>query len=149
MRVIVQSEDRLQGTLPELTTKKFINKHKEAKENIDKRKHTNKKYYDVKKRAEASNIKEGDTVICEQKPVNKLSTRFNPEKFTVIKRKGPTVVARNDRRTITRNVSHFKLMKSVEEESDYEDQSEETNHMGNELEREEYVKSMALRCPQN
>ena len=96
------------------------------------------KYYDVKKRAKASNIKEGDTVICEQKPVKKLSPRFNPEKFTVIKRKGPTVVARNDRRTITRNVSHFKLMKSVEEESDYEDQSVETNHMGNELEREEY-----------
>ena len=47
-------------------------------------------------------------------------------------------MARNDRRTITRNVSHFKLMKSVEGESDYEDQSIETNHMGNELEREEY-----------
>ena len=129
---------KIQGTLPELTTKKVINKHKEAKENIDKRKHTNKKYYDVKKRAKASNIKEGDTVICEQKPVNKLSPRSNQEKFTVIKRKGPTVVARNDRRTITRNVSHFKLMKSVEEESDYEDQSVKTNYMGNELEREEY-----------
>ena len=72
---------------------------------------------------------EGDTVICEQKPVNKLSPRFNPEKFTVIKRIGATVVTRNDRRTITRNVSHFKLIKSVEEESDYEDQSVETNHM--------------------
>ena len=48
------------------------------------------------------------------------------------------MVARNDRRTITRNVSHFKLMKSVEEESDYEDQSVKTNYMGNGLEREEY-----------
>ena len=76
---------KIQGTLPELTTKKVINKYKEAKENIDKRKNTNKKYYDVKKRAKAYNIK-GGTVICEQKPVNKLSPRFNPEKFTVIKR---------------------------------------------------------------
>ena len=33
---------KIQGTLPELTTKKAINKHKEAKENIDKRKNTNK-----------------------------------------------------------------------------------------------------------
>ena len=49
---------KIQGTLTELTTKKVINKHKEAKENIDKRKNTNKKYYDVKKRAKASNIKE-------------------------------------------------------------------------------------------
>ena len=89
------------------------------------------------KRAKAYNIKEGDTVICEQKPVNKLSPRFNPEKFTVIKRKEATVIARNDRRVITRNVSHFKLMKCVEEESDYEDQSIETNHIGNELEMEE------------
>ena len=102
---------KIQGTLPELTTKKFINKHKEAKENIDKTKNTNKKYYDIKKRAKASNIKEGDTVIWEQKPVNKLSPGFKPEKFTVVKRKGATVVARNDGRTITRNVFHFKLMK--------------------------------------
>ena len=101
----------IQGTLPELTTKKVTNKHKEAKKNIGKRKNTNKKYYDIKKRAKASNIKEGDTVIFEQKPVNKLSPRFNPEKFTVVKRKGATVVARNDRRTITCNVFHFKLMK--------------------------------------
>ena len=125
---------KIQGTVPELTTK-VINKHKEAKENIDKRKNTNKKYYDVKKRAKASNFKEGDTVKCEQKPVNKLSPRFNPEKFTVIKRKEATVMARNDRHTITRNVSHFKLMKCVEEERDYEDQSIETNHMGNTSQR--------------
>ena len=70
--------------------------------------------------------------------VSSISPRFNPEKFTVIKRKGVTVVARNDRRTITRNVSHFKLMKSVEKESDYEDQSVEINHMDNELEMEEH-----------
>ena len=48
------------------------------------------------------------------------------------------MVARNDRCTITRNVSHFKLMKSVEEKNDYDDQSVETNHRDNELEREEY-----------
>ncbi len=127
---------KIQGTLPELTTKEVIDKHKEAKENIDKRKKINKKYYDVN--TKASNIKEGDTVICEQKPVNKLSPRFNPEKFTVIKRKGATVVAKNDRRTITRNMSHFKLMKSAEEESDNENQSGETSHMGNEPELEEH-----------
>ncbi len=130
---------KIQGTLLELTTKEVIDKHKEAKENIDKRKNINKKYYDVKKRTKASNIKEGDLLyVSKNHAVNKLSPRFNPEKFTVIKIKGATVVARNDRRTITRNVSHFKLMKSAEEESDNKNQSGETSHMGNEPELEEH-----------
>ena len=64
--------------------------------------------------------------------------------------------------TITRNVSHFKLMKCVKEESDYEDQSIETNHVGNELKMEEHettprrskrdqrpVKRYGITCPQN
>ncbi len=84
------------------TTKEVIDKRKEAKKNIGKRKTSIK-----------SIMTSRDTVICEQKPVNKLSPRFNPQKFTVIKRKGATVVARNDRRTITRNVFHFKLVKFV------------------------------------
>ncbi len=46
------------------------------------------------------------------------------------------MVARNDRRT--RNVSHFKLMQSAEEESDNENKSGETSHMGNEAEMEEH-----------
>ena len=78
---------KIQGTLPELATKKVINKHKEAKENIDRIKNTNKKYYGVKKCAKASYIKERDALICEQKPVNNLTPRFNPQKFTAIKRK--------------------------------------------------------------
>ena len=48
---------KIQGALPELTSKKVINKHKEAKENIDKRKNTNKKYYDVKQ----TNYHQGST----------------------------------------------------------------------------------------
>ncbi len=48
------------------------------------------------------------------------------------------MVARNDRRSSTRNVSHFKLTKSVEEESDNENQSEETSQMGNDPELEEH-----------
>ena len=52
MRIIVQS-----GILPELTTKKVTDKHKEAKEIIEKKKNSNKKYYDIKKCAKAANIK--------------------------------------------------------------------------------------------
>ncbi|CAB4013947.1 Hypothetical predicted protein, partial [Paramuricea clavata] len=35
------------------------------------------------------------------KPNNKLSPRFNPERFTIVERKGATAMARNGRRTIT------------------------------------------------
>ena len=71
----------MQGSLPELSTQKVVNKHQKAKENIDKKKISNKQYYDAKKNTKTSKIKEGDIVICKQKPNNKLSPRFNPERF--------------------------------------------------------------------
>ncbi|XP_028411670.1 uncharacterized protein K02A2.6-like [Dendronephthya gigantea] len=112
---------KVQGSLPELSTKKIVNKHQSAKENIEKRKISNKQYYDVKNNTKTSTIKEGDIVICKQKPINKLSPRFNPERFTIVKRKGATATARNDRRTITRNVSHFKVVKPADEQSSDEE----------------------------
>jgi hypothetical protein len=44
----------------------------------------------VMKNTKTSKIKEGDIVICKQKPNNKLSPRFNPERFTIVERKGAT-----------------------------------------------------------
>ena len=106
---------KAQGSLPELSTQNVVNKHQKAKENIDKKKISNKQHYDVKKTTKTSKIKEGDIVICKQKPNNKLSPRFNPERFTIVERKGATATARNGRRTITRNVTHFKVVKRVDE----------------------------------
>ncbi|CAB4036008.1 Hypothetical predicted protein [Paramuricea clavata] len=57
------------------------------------------------------------------KPNNKLSPRFNPERFTIVERKGATSMARNGRRTITRNVTHFKVVKPVDEQSSDEEKS--------------------------
>jgi hypothetical protein len=70
----------VQGSLPELSTQKVVKKHQRAKENIDK-KISNKQYYDAKKNTKTSKIREGDIVICKKKPTNKLSPRFNPERF--------------------------------------------------------------------
>ena len=114
---------KVQGSLPELSTQKVVNKHQKAKENIDKKKISNKQYYDAKKNTKTSKIKEGDIVICKQKPNNKLSPRFNPERFTIVERKGATATARNGRRTITRNVTHFKVVKPVDEQSSDEEKS--------------------------
>ena len=114
---------KVQGSLPELSTQNVVNKHQKAKENIDKKKISNKQYYDAKKNTKTSKIKEGDIVICKQKPNNKLSPRFNPERFTIVERKGATATARNGRRTITRNVTHFKVVKPVNEQSSDEEKS--------------------------
>ena len=69
---------KVQGSLPELSTQNVVNKHQKAKENIDKKKISNKQYYDVKKNTKTSKIKEGDIVICKQKPNNKLSPNSIP-----------------------------------------------------------------------
>jgi hypothetical protein len=113
----------VQGSLPELSTQKVVNKHQKAKENIDKKKISNKQYYDAKKNTKTSKIRVGDIFICKQKPNNKLSPRFNPERFTIVERKGATATARNGRRTITRNVTHFKVVKPVDEQSSDEEKS--------------------------
>jgi hypothetical protein len=75
----------VQGSLPELSIQNVVNKHQKAKENIDKKKISNKQYYDAKKDTKTSKIKEGGIVIC---------------KFTILERKGAIVTARNGRRTV-------------------------------------------------
>ena len=62
---------RVHGTLPELSTQRVINKHSQAKVNIEEKKKSNKRYYDVKNRTKSSGIKIGDTVICKQNRKNK------------------------------------------------------------------------------
>ena len=72
-------------------------------------------------------------MICQKKTTNKLSPIFNPERLTTLRRKGATVTATNDRRTITRNVfctKRFEVVNAVEERSDHKEKSV-TNHNGN------------------
>ena len=121
----------VKGYLPELPSKKILNRHKEAKENIEKSKERNKENYDKRHHAKESNIKEGDIVICLQKKRNKLTPKFSPERFTVISRKGTRLVAKNKYHIITRNISHFKKVnryETTEEEDDYTDgEAKDTN----------------------
>ena len=118
---------KVRGYLPELTSNKVLNKHKEAKENIEMSKHKNKEYYNRKHKVKSSDIKEEDIVICLQKKRNKLTSTYNPERFTVVKRKGNRVVAKNKTHIITRNASHFKKVKRFENslaDDEYSDEEE-------------------------
>jgi len=126
----------VKGYLPELPSKKVLNKHKEAKENIEKSKERNKESYDKRHHAKESDIKEGDIVICLQKKRNKLTPKFSPERFTVIARKGTRLVAKNRYHMITRNISHFKKVnryETTEEEDDYFDGEAENTNLNVEL----------------
>ena len=69
-----------------------------------------------------SEITIGDSVLCQQQKQNKLTTRFNPVPFTVIKINGTRVTARNGNKFVTRNVSNFKRISRnvIENESDYD-----------------------------
>ena len=99
---------------------KVVNRHAEATQNDEERKESAKIYADSKRRVKYSEIKFGDTVVCQQKKHNKLSTRFNPVPYTVIKIKGTRITSWNNDKFITRNVSFFKkiLDKIIVEETD-------------------------------
>ena len=92
-------------------------KKEKMKEDADKRQHS-----------KTNDLKVGDTVLIRQPKKNKLSPLFDPKPFTVEARKGTMVTAKRDSHTITRNVSFFKKISGLqnntsadEDESDDDD----------------------------
>ena len=66
-----------------------------------------KVYADRRNRATPSDIKAGDKVLLQQAAQNKLSTRFDPNPYTVLERKGPSLILQQGGgRVFMRNVSH-------------------------------------------
>ena len=51
-------------------------------------------------------------VLAKQQYKNKFFSKFDKIPYTVIQRKGTTITAENRKRSITRNVSHFKKLKT-------------------------------------
>ena len=97
------------GKLPTLIKKKTINRHKEAIENERLQAEYNKVYVDKMRHAKTCDIKVGDYVLIKQEKQNKLTPRFNEKPLIVVHRnKSRITIEDNDKRKITRNVSHFK-----------------------------------------
>eukprot|EP00795_Rhopilema_esculentum_P005362 gene5362-540_t len=117
----------VRGALPTLKPRTIVNRHKEAKDNEQKRCIYNKSYADLHRNAKESSIKVGDTVLVQQEKKQKLMPKFNTTPYKVIARKGTTVVAENkERHRITRNVSHFKQIPDINE-MDYSSEEERNN----------------------
>ena len=68
-------------------------------------------YTDAKRRTKPCHMKPGDTVLVKQKRQNKLTPPFSPDPYEITARKGSMVTAQRGNHTITRNSSHFKVMR--------------------------------------
>ena len=117
------------GKLPTLVKNKTINRHQETVENERLRIKYNKVYADKKRHAKHCDIKVGDYVLIKQDKQNKLIPRFNEKPLIVVHRnKSRITVEDNDKRKITRNVSHFKRIltpSNLENEADSEPETKQ------------------------
>jgi len=116
----------VQGQLPTLVNRKVVNRHKEARQNEQKRQEYNERYTNNKNGVKKSELKVGDNVLVRQQRENKLTSHFNPTPYVVAKREHTQITARNAfGHVITRHVSYFKLIPKQEptdsDESDHED----------------------------
>ena len=84
-----------------------------ACENDFRRKTKAKEYMDKRHRAAPSNIREGDRVLLLQKRTNKLTPKYDPRPFTVVKRKGVSVALARGQARLFRNVSLVKKVNSA------------------------------------
>lgn len=93
-----------------------------AREHDSAHKQRAKEYADRTQHAISSKIKEGDTVLLKELNKNKLSSTYDPQPYTVIKKKGPSVILkRGDESCIMRNVSVVRKIAKPQNEGIGED----------------------------
>uniref|UniRef100_A0A8W8KL26 Uncharacterized protein n=1 Tax=Magallana gigas TaxID=29159 RepID=A0A8W8KL26_MAGGI len=68
-----------------------------------KRKEQMKQYADEKRKATQHKLKIGDQVLVKQQKLDKLSTPYNPQPYTVIKQHGPMITAKTEDNELTRD----------------------------------------------
>ena len=115
----------IRGKLPVLK-KRVVKRHDEAKEMDEKRQSHNKRYSDKRRHAKKSSIRIGDSFLIRQEKRNKLTANFNSQPYTVISKKRCEITATNKHgHTVTRNVSHCKLIPRTASESGSESDDSE------------------------
>ena len=94
--------------LPQIIDELKKQHHEQVKERDTSAKKKMKTYADARSRAKELQIKEGDVVLVRQPKQNKLSMKFDPVPYKVVRRKCSRVTAVRNGRYISRNVSLFK-----------------------------------------
>ena len=72
-----------------------------------------------------SYLKEGDTVLVRQPKRSKESSPFDPKPFTIVHKRGNTIVAKRGSQTIRRNISFFKKVNVSVDNSDIRDDTDD------------------------
>ena len=122
----------VKGKLPILQKRSILNRHREARQNEASKKEYHKRYADSRRNTKKSAIKVGDCVLVRQQRRDKLTPYFNEVPYTVTHRHHSRITARNKNgHTITRNVSHFKLIRNNSGETDDDDEHLMTHNNNN------------------
>ena len=109
----------VEGKLPILQKRNILNRHREARQNEASKKEYHKRYADSRRNTKKSAIKVGDCALVRQQRRDKLTPYFNEVPYTVTHRHHSRITARNKNgHTVTRNVSHFKLIRNNSGETD-------------------------------
>jgi hypothetical protein len=110
-----------------------------VQQNDDTAKSKMKENADKKSRAKVSSIQIGDSVLIHQRKQNKLSTKFDPSPFRVVRKKGTMITVLRGGKYVTRNASFCKRIdpsmaggnESSEEEEEQDDLTSSPNPQGN------------------
>ena len=98
-----------------------------ARSSDNRRKSNAKEYADKRHKATPSDIRQGDQVLLLQRRTNKLTTKFDPNPFTVLRRKGVSVELARGEARLSRNLSMVKKLIPATKNTD---QSRRSVHHG-------------------
>ncbi len=105
--------------------------HAFAKANDAESKKRMKAEYDQRMRAREPTIFVGSRVLIKQDKKNKMTSKWDPNPYEVTAIEGTRVTAERDGRSITRNVSFFKLFR-FDDEDDFESKGQQRLMIGSE-----------------
>ena len=117
--------------LPHPVKENKSNIHQKLKEKDSLAKAKMKDHADEKSRAKTSDIVVGDIVLVRQSKENKLSTRYDPKPYKVVKRRGSRITVLKNGHYITRNISFFKKFTGKFE--DEMDSATETDYLDHDI----------------
>jgi len=81
---------------------------------------------DKKLKVKSTDLRVGSKVLLQQKRLNKTTPAFETEPYVITSKAGTMITAKNNNRTVTRNVSFFKRF-IVQGDDDREERVEETS----------------------
>lgn len=98
----------LRNKLPQIDSTRGVD-DEEVRDQDASKKEKGKQYSDKRRKAKESDIEVGDVVLVKQERLNKLSSTFGEEKFTVTEKKGSEVILESPKGKQLRRNSQFLL----------------------------------------